>query len=158
MFHKIKTKNIPCVSKDITLGWRITKRLIPLRPQLIQLSSYPYTTSHQHVYSPYCSLYFSSGANKENLFENQELLQLVIIFPILMTLLFHSEVLLYGEIRSQLLLRVKGLQRKNPFPQRGCLFTAYHPQYFIRLYSEFGRRQYIIGISIILCLIFLKPD
>ena len=116
MFHKIKTKNIPCVSKDITLGWRITKRLIPLQPELILLSSYPYTTSHQHVYSPYCSLYFSSGANKENLFENQELLQLMIIFPILMTLLFHSEVLLYGEIRSQLLLRVKGLQRKNPFP------------------------------------------
>ena len=130
MFHKIKTKNIPCVSKDITLGWRITKRLIPLQPQLIQLSSYPYTTSHQHVYSPYCSLYFSSGANKENLFENQELLQLMIIFPILMTLLFHSEVLLYGEIRSQLLLRVKGLQRKNPFPQRGCLFTAYHSSVF----------------------------
>ena len=130
MFHKIKTKKIPCVSKDITLGWRITKRLIPLWPQLIQLSSYPYTTSHQHVYSPYCSLYFSSGANKENLFENQELLQLMIIFPILMTLLFHSEVLLYGEIRSQLLLRVKGLQRKNPFPQRGCLFTAYHPSVF----------------------------
>ena len=116
MFHKIKTKKIPCVSKDITLGWRITKRLIPLQPELILLSSYPCTTSHQHVYSPYCSLYFSSGANKENLFENQELLQLVIIFPILMTLLFHSEVLLYGEIRSQLLLRVKGLQRKNPFP------------------------------------------
>ena len=61
-------------------------------------------------------MYISYGTNKDNSFENQELLQLVIIFPILMTLLFHSEVLLYGEIRSQLLLRVKGLQRKNPFP------------------------------------------
>ena len=130
MFHKIKTKNIPCVSKDITLGWRITKRLIPLQPELIWLSSYPYTTSHQHVYSLYSSLYISYGTNNDNSFENQELLQLVIIFHILMTSLFHSEVLLYGEIRSQLLLRVKGLQRKNPFPQRGCLFTAYHSSVF----------------------------
>ena len=81
MFHKIKTKKIPCVSKDITLGWRITKRLIPLQPELILLSSYPYTTSHQHVYSPCCSLHISYGTNKDNSFENQELLQLVIISP-----------------------------------------------------------------------------
>ena len=31
-------------------------------------------TLHQYAYSPYCSLYISLGANKENLSNNQELL------------------------------------------------------------------------------------
>ena len=38
-----------------------------------------------YAYSPYCSLYISHGTDKENLFDNQELLQLVIIFVILVT-------------------------------------------------------------------------
>ena len=29
---------------------------------------------HQYAYSPYCSLYISKEADKENLFHNQELL------------------------------------------------------------------------------------
>ena len=45
-------------------------------------------TLHQYAYSPYCSLYISLGANKENLSNNQELLYLVIISFILMTLMF----------------------------------------------------------------------
>ena len=36
-------------------------------------------------YIPYCSLYISLGAEKENLFNNQELLWLMIIFFILVT-------------------------------------------------------------------------
>ena len=42
----------------------------------------------------HCSPYISQGADKENLFNNQELLWLVIIFFIFMTLLFHSGVTL----------------------------------------------------------------
>ena len=34
----------------------------------------PFTPKHQYAYSPYCSLYFSWVADKENLFSNQELL------------------------------------------------------------------------------------
>ena len=45
---------------------------------------------HRDAYSPYFFLYISWGANKENLFENQELLWLVIISFILMTLMFDS--------------------------------------------------------------------
>ena len=44
-----------------------------------------------YAYSPYCSLYISKGADKENLSNNQEL---VIISFILMTLMFHSGVIL----------------------------------------------------------------
>ena len=41
-----------------------------------------------------CYLGISYGASKENLFENQEFLKLVIIFFILMTLKFDSGVIL----------------------------------------------------------------
>ena len=45
-----------------------------------------FTPQHQYAYSPYCSLYISLGADKENLFNNQEVLQLIIISFILLTL------------------------------------------------------------------------
>ena len=40
------------------------------------------------------NIIISKGADKENFSHNQELLQLVIVFSILMTLLFDSEVIL----------------------------------------------------------------
>ena len=40
-----------------------------------------------YVYSPYPILYISYGADKENLFNNQELLQLLVIYFILVTLM-----------------------------------------------------------------------
>ena len=54
------------------------------------------------------SFYISSGTDKENLFDNQELPKLVIISFILMTFTYDSRVILWGEIRSQSLLIVKG--------------------------------------------------
>ena len=39
----------------------------------------------QCAYSPYCSLNISQGANKENLFNNQELFEFIIISSILIT-------------------------------------------------------------------------
>ena len=48
----------------------------------------PFTPSHQNAYSPYCSLYISKDDEGENLFNNQEFLQLVIISFNLMTLMF----------------------------------------------------------------------
>ena len=56
----------------------------------------------------------SYGADKENLFVNQELLNLVITAFILMTFMFDSRVLLQGEIRSQLPL---GLRLSKSVPQ-----------------------------------------
>ena len=53
-------------------------------------------------------LYISYGADKENLFNNQELLLLVVISFILVPLIFDSGVILQGEIRCLLLLGVKG--------------------------------------------------
>ena len=43
-----------------------------------------------HSYSPQCFLYISHGSDKENLFDSQELLKLVIIFYILITFKFDS--------------------------------------------------------------------
>ena len=57
-----------------------------------------YTPIH-NAYSPNCSLYISLCGGKENLFNNQEVLQLNIISFILMTLLCDSGVILNGEIR-----------------------------------------------------------
>ena len=49
---------------------------------------------------------------KENLFNNQEVLQLIIISFILMTLMFNSGVILKGEIRCWSLSEIKGLMTK----------------------------------------------
>ena len=43
------------------------------------------TLRHWYSYSPHWSLYISYGTDKENLFDNQELLKLVIISFILVT-------------------------------------------------------------------------
>ena len=51
------------------------------------MMSEPFTPQHQYAYSPYCSLYIPWCAGKENLFNNQEFLQLIIISFILMTLM-----------------------------------------------------------------------
>ena len=50
-------------------------------------------------YSPLCSLYVFLVTDKDNLFNNQELLKLVIISSILVALTFVSGVKLPGEIR-----------------------------------------------------------
>ena len=49
----------------------------------------------------------SYGAGKENLFNHQELFQLVIISYTFMTVMFDSEVILLGEIRCLSFLGVK---------------------------------------------------
>ena len=59
----------------------------------------PFSPLYQNAYSPYCSLYISECAGKENLFNNQEVLQLIIISFTLMTLMCDSGVILKGEIR-----------------------------------------------------------
>ena len=48
----------------------------------------PFTPLHQNAYSPFRSLYISKDDEGENLFNNQEFLQLVIISFNLMTLMF----------------------------------------------------------------------
>ena len=57
-------------------------------------------TIYTITYSPLCSLYVFLVADKKNLFNNQELLKLVIIFFILVALTFNSGVKLYREIIS----------------------------------------------------------
>ena len=53
----------------------------------------------RNAYSPCCSPYISWCAGKENLFNNQEVLQLIIISFILMTLILDLGMILKGEIR-----------------------------------------------------------
>ena len=48
--------------------------------------------------SPYCSPYISQGADKKNLFNNLEFLWLAII-SFIVTLMFHTGMILSGEIR-----------------------------------------------------------
>ena len=59
-------------------------------------------------YSPLCSLYVFLVTDKDNLFNNQELLKLVIISFILVAVKFVSGVKFHGEIRCSSLLGVKG--------------------------------------------------
>ena len=58
----------------------------------------PFTSQHQYTYSSYCSLYISKDASEENLFNNQKLLYLVIIYVTLLTLVFDLGLILLGEI------------------------------------------------------------
>ena len=62
---------------------------------------------HQYASSSYCSLYISYGIYKENLSNNQELLEFEIISVILMNLLLASVETLLGEIRRLSLLGLK---------------------------------------------------
>lgn len=48
----------------------------------------PFTPYHGYLYSPHFSLYISYSADRENLFDDQELPKLVIISFILMTFTF----------------------------------------------------------------------
>ena len=48
-----------------------------LTPKYFKFS--PFLPLYQYTYSPHCSLYISSGADKENLFANQKVPSLVII-------------------------------------------------------------------------------
>ena len=54
------------------------------------------------------------GADKENLFDNQEPLKMVIFSLILVTYTFDSRKILRGDFRSQSLLGVKGIKMANP--------------------------------------------
>ena len=54
----------------------------------------PFARLHQYPYSSYYPLYISWGADKENLFDNQEMLYLGIMSSILITLLSDSRVIL----------------------------------------------------------------
>ena len=47
---------------------------------LILYRCYRCTAKYQYAYSPCCTVYIFKGVDKENLFDNQELLKLVIIF------------------------------------------------------------------------------
>ena len=53
----------------------------------------------RHNYSPYCSLNIFQGTDKENLFNNQELLKLMIISFILLIIKFDPEMMLQRGIR-----------------------------------------------------------
>ena len=58
-------------------------------------------------------LYTSSCAGRKNLFDNQEVLQLITISFILITLMFDLGVILKGEIRCKLLSGIKGLKKEG---------------------------------------------
>ena len=49
----------------------------------------------------------------ENLFNNQEVLQFIIISCILITLMFDTGLILKGEIRCKLLSGIKGLKEED---------------------------------------------
>ena len=67
-------------------------------------------------YSPLYSLYVFLVADKDNLFNNQELLKLVIISFILVALTFVSGVKFHGEIRCSSLLGVKAKVKGKKVP------------------------------------------
>ena len=69
----------------------------------LKISSF--TPKHHQTYSPYCSLNIFQGTDKENLFNNQELLKLVIISFILLIIKFDPGMMLMLYIVSH---RVKG--------------------------------------------------
>ena len=75
--------------------------------------------------SPYCSLYISCASYKENLFKNQELLELAIISSILMNLMFDSRVILWGEIRC-LMLEISSLTCSFSFCSDSVLSGSPH--------------------------------
>ena len=70
--------------------------------------------SKTQAVSFYVPLNIHYGADKENLFGNQEPLKMVIFSLILVTYTFDSRKILRGDFRSQSLLGVKGINLANP--------------------------------------------
>ena len=58
------------------------------------------------------------GADKENLFDNQEPLKMVIFSLILVTYTFDSRKILRGDFRGQSVLGVKGITKPNEFEKK----------------------------------------
>ena len=77
--------------------------------------------------SLYCSLYIFYGVCRENLSNNQELLEFPIISLILLNSMFDLGVILLGEIRCLSLLGVKGLPAK-PFNRLKWLASKFSIQ------------------------------
>ena len=59
----------------------------PFQDSNMPCVSFPFTPWHQYAYSPYCSLYIFSGADKENFLNDQELLLFLITSSILVTVI-----------------------------------------------------------------------
>lgn len=57
------------------------------------------TLQHQYATPPYCSLYITYRADKDNLLNNRELLWLLIVSLILLILVFDSGMILWEEIK-----------------------------------------------------------
>ena len=95
-------------SVDLILPMRQLVKDMSVRKSAHHQKNHP---SHHNIimYILLTVLHSMPGSDRENLFKNQELLQLVIVSFILMTLMYDLEVILKGEIRCQAFLGVKGL-------------------------------------------------
>ena len=82
-------------------------------------------------------LYISCGDDMENLFDNLELLKLVVISISLRTYTFNIRVILHGEVRSQSLLGVKG-KGMGGSTFWDCQIRASHRKRFGKHFTAFG--------------------
>ena len=73
--------------RDVEMEAVVVEEVDKEEAEVRESSSQPLTPLHQYAYSPYWSLFISYGADKENLFNNQELPKLLIISFMLVTLM-----------------------------------------------------------------------
>ena len=108
------------------LGSRLSSRECVITfPHSIQELINPWNPLQQFSYSSYCSLYISYDADKRNFFNGQEPPSLVIISFILMTLMFDSGMILWGEIRCQSSV---GVINDNNYGVHCCKVILINPQ------------------------------
>ena len=84
-----------------------------VRKTFAQSQPYYWYIQQNYSHSPNYSLHISHGANKNNLFDHQELLKLVIISFNLMTFTLNFRKIMSRELRRQSLLGIKGSSQYN---------------------------------------------
>ena len=101
---------MPSLSLDSTDREREVGEVHIISYRVLLLHIYLFTFHLYRITSIYLfTLRKSYGTDKENLFNNQDFIKLVIIYLILLTLTFDLRVILKGELRSQSLSGVKRL-------------------------------------------------
>ena len=103
--------------KPPMFGFSLTAALLITPLATVYGKSYTYLCSIflflDDSYSPYCPICISYGTEKENLFDNQGLLKLMIISFIFMNFIFDSRETQKGEMRHHALLGFSSLTPKS---------------------------------------------
>ena len=127
---------IGCIVRAFSCGKKVTTDVFLLLNMLNTLTLIV-------MFSTLSSLY-SLGTDKENLFDNLELLKVVIISFILITFLFDLRVILSGETRSQLLCSLKEKINRHFISNLVAGLCVF--RFYLQWYNKINKSNYCLAV------------